>query len=90
MCFSRYINNTVNFGSIRCGSTNGDSIVIFWLIKVVTTARVKLEREAAKLLKEEEDKKAAEEAAKPPPPPPPPGNNWHFSEKPPPKQARPQ
>ena len=46
------------------------AFVIFWLIKVVTTARVKLEREAAKLLKEEEDKKAAEEAAKPAAPAP--------------------
>ena len=55
------------------------AFVIFWLIKVVTTARVKLEREAAKLLKEEEDKKAAEEAAKPAAPAPTPARSATFS-----------
>lgn len=44
------------------------AFVIFWLIKIVTTARVKLEKEAAKLLREEEEKKAAAAAvAKPAP-----------------------
>ena len=35
------------------------AFVIFWLIKVVTTIRKRLEAEAAKLLKAEEEKKAA-------------------------------
>lgn len=47
------------------------AFVIFWLIKVVTTARLKIEAETAKLLKEEADKKAEEDAAKEPLPPPP-------------------
>ena len=38
------------------------AFVIFWLIKVVTTIRKRLEAEAAKLLKAEEEKKAAEDA----------------------------
>lgn len=45
------------------------AFVIFWLIKVVTTIRKRLEAEAAKLLKAEEDKKAAEPAPAPAPTP---------------------
>ena len=42
---------------------------IFWLIKIVTTARARLEAEAKRLLKVEEEEKAAEAAAKPAPTP---------------------
>ena len=43
--------------------------MIFWLIKVVTTIRKRLEAEAAKLLKAEEEKKAAAPAPAPAPTP---------------------
>ena len=43
------------------------AFVIFWLIKVVTTIRKRLEAEAAKLLKAEEEKKAAAPAPAPTP-----------------------
>lgn len=45
------------------------AFVIFWLIKVVTTIRKRLEAEAAKLLKAEEEKKAAAPAPAPAPTP---------------------
>lgn len=45
------------------------AFVIFWLIKVVTTIRKRVEAEAAKLLKAEEDKKAAAPAPAPAPTP---------------------
>ena len=45
------------------------AFVIFWLIKVVTTIRKRLEAEAAKLLKAEEEKKAAAPAPAPAPAP---------------------
>ena len=45
------------------------AFVIFWLIKVVTTIRKRLEAEAAKLLKAEEEKKAAAPAHAPAPTP---------------------
>ena len=47
------------------------AFVIFWLIKVVTTIRKRLEAEAAKLLKAEEEKKAAAPAPAPAPTPTP-------------------
>lgn len=45
------------------------AFVIFWLIKVVTTIRKRLEAEAAKLLKAEEEKRAAAPAPAPAPTP---------------------
>ena len=47
------------------------AFVIFWLIKVVTTIRKRLEAEAARLLKLEEEKKAAAPAPAPAPAPTP-------------------
>ncbi len=44
------------------------AFVIFWLIKVVTTIRKRLEAEAAKLLKDEEAKQAEKPAAPAPTP----------------------
>ena len=52
------------------------AFVIFWLIKVVTTIRKRLEAEAAKLLKAEEEKKAAAPA---PPPRPRPRTSCSFA-----------
>ena len=43
------------------------AFVIFWLIKVVTTIRKRIEAEASRLLKAEEEKAAAAKAAQPAP-----------------------
>lgn len=45
------------------------AFVIFWLIKVVTTIRKRIEAEASRLLKAEEEKAAAAKAAQPAPTP---------------------
>ena len=45
------------------------AFVIFWLIKVVTTLRKRIEAEASRLLKAEEEKAAAAKAAAPAPTP---------------------
>lgn len=45
------------------------AFVIFWLIKVVTTLRKRIEAEASRLLKAEEEKAAAAKAATPAPTP---------------------
>ena len=45
------------------------AFVIFWLIRIVTIVRKKIEEQAAKLLADKEAEQKAEEAAKPAPVP---------------------